>query len=81
MMDRLLIVCHSHRFMLSVIRLSGNHNSIIDGVQAGMTTFHPPSIAARLHSHSHLKAKIKNDTRLSSCYEMRCVYVEMREDI
>lgn len=76
-----LIGCASHRFQLAVKEILKEDEGVITQVKQLMTKLRTPLISAKLRRETHLKPKLKNDTRWSSTFLMLLRHAELREHV
>lgn len=72
-----LIGCSSHRLQLPVNDVLREHKTILKQVHVLMVKLRTPLISAKLRRVTHLKPKLRNDTRWSSKYQMIKKHVEL----
>lgn len=76
-----LIGCVSHRFQLSVREVIAEDEDAVKCVHSLMVKLRTPLLRAKLYEHTHLRAKLSNDTRWTSIYEMLRRHVALREHV
>lgn len=70
--------CGSHRFNLAVKDMLECHADLLSNIRGLMQKLRTPTIAARLRRKTFLKAKLSNETRWSSSFEMLRRYSEIK---
>lgn len=76
-----LIGCASHRFQLAVQEILKDYEVVIGEVNSLMVKLRTPILAAKLRRVTHLKAKLRNQTRWSSTFEMLKRHILLRDHL
>lgn len=64
------VCCHSHRFILTVNDILATFDTVLEKVYLAMKKTSFQIAAAKLRKLTHLRSKLRNDTRWSSSFSM-----------